>query len=177
MRGGAAAGAKVGADADTGADTDAAGAEDKGNLRVLVLTCFLRNRLSFGGAVDVLAAAAAVLGFCDTPAPDPDDPTGGKDRRGIGLAETEAAILDAAATAAGFAAAATGATGGSFLRGMLFIIILAGGLPSLFEESGFMVTCRTEGDYLEVCQVSMTYLRYGSKPTKTLCERRRQSFR
>jgi hypothetical protein len=56
------------------------------------------------------------------------------------MAETAAAILDAAAIAAGFAAAAIGATGGSFLRGMLFMIILAGGLPSFFELSGFMVT-------------------------------------
>jgi hypothetical protein len=109
---------------------------------VLVLTFFLRNRLCVGGpAVDVLPAAAEALGLCDAPpaaatAPDPD--TGGKDRRGIGLEETDAAILEAAARAAGLAGAAIGATGGSFLRGMLFMMILAGGLPSF--ESGFMVT-------------------------------------
>jgi hypothetical protein len=133
-----------------GADTEvdaADGAEDKGNLRVLVLTFFLRNRLCVGAPavdppVDVLPVAALALGFCDAPpgaaaaAPDPD--TGGKDRRGIGLEETDAAILEAAARAAGLAGAAIGATGGSFLRGMLFMIILAGGLPSF--ESGFMVT-------------------------------------
>jgi hypothetical protein len=93
-----------------------------------------------GPPVDVLPTAALALGFCDAlpaaAAPDPD--TGGKDRRGIGLEETDAAILEAAARAAGLAGAAIGATGGSFLRGMLFMIILAGGLPSF--ESGFMVT-------------------------------------
>jgi hypothetical protein len=129
-----------GAGADAEADADAAAAaEDKGNLRVLVLTFFFRNRWSVGAAAADAVLLPAALDFCDADAAAAPDPTDGKDRRGIGLEDAlDAAILDELA-AAGALAVATGATGGSFLRGMLFMIILAGGLPSLFE-SGFMAT-------------------------------------
>jgi hypothetical protein len=61
----------------------------------------------------------------------------------MGLEEMDAAILDTVAAGAvagggAVAGAAEGAMGGSFLRGMLFMIMLAGGLPSFV--SGFMVT-------------------------------------
>jgi hypothetical protein len=92
---------------------------------VLVLAFFLRNRWSVGGAVEEEeVAAVALLEWCPN-VPPVAAASGGKDRRGMGLLEATAAA----------AAGSADATGGSFLRGILFIIILAGGLPS----SGFML--------------------------------------